>query len=130
MPQAAPNGFSSAPKEGSSPELAPSRSELRTHWLRAQYGSVGSSNGHRSPVRSLAISIPDEDAGYKEGKWSHDVPFWHLCYCWTGHQSMWTGPSMIALADLLLCCGVQVLPHACPGGLAGQALKQWQWGLP
>ena len=68
MPQAACYGFKSVLEEGSSPELAASGDGLPAHWLRAQYGSVGSSNGHRSPVRSLAISIPDEDAGYKEGE--------------------------------------------------------------
>ena len=88
MPQAARYGFKSVPEEGSSPELAASGDGLPAHWLRAQYGSVGSSNGHRSPVRSLAISIPDEDAGYKEGEWSPDVLSWHLRHRWTGHLSM------------------------------------------
>lgn len=45
-----------------SPELAVSRETCPSHWLHA---SVGAS--YTSPAKSLAICIPDDAVGYKEG---------------------------------------------------------------
>ena len=58
----AENDSSPAASSRGSPELGASREGLPTHWLQ---GTLTAS--HRSPARSLAISVPDEAAAYKEG---------------------------------------------------------------
>ena len=58
----AEDGRSPAASSRGSPELAASREGLPTHRLPG----AGAAS-HRSPARSLAISIPDAAAGYKEG---------------------------------------------------------------
>lgn len=58
----AETGGSPAASSRGSPELAASREGLPTHRLLGVAGAA-----YRSPARSLAISIPDAAAGYKEG---------------------------------------------------------------
>ncbi len=64
-----------------SPELAVSRETCPSHWLHA---SVGAS--YTSPAKSLAICIPDDAVGYKEGACK--------TICMLCDSVAWTAPSL------------------------------------